>query len=294
MSTSASTASTKVELKGQLEIAKNEYQQACDTKAANYDRCQQEMTRRMTPLVAARNQALPQLVGNQNDTSRQVWQASVRDIAAEYERCQHETARLALVEVEACAKAARKVLDLEEQIDKKNQELKNWHAWSDEELITRFESGDIDYSHFMTKSGEHARNVDKLVSAYKTTQRDLFAPTRDVVRRVAYEVNFQVCKTPLNSIHWPRYRAEAGSNSDVTLAEETAPAKFDPQTIPGTSVGPGMFMSRKLVSDKDIESDMRTRLSDPKEFNVASWLQPTPELAIEATIMRPYGASRHL
>lgn len=170
------------------------------------------------------------------------------------------------------------------------EEYKGWSQWSDTELIQRFETGDLDYSIFITKSAEHARNVDKLFNAYKNLQPDLHTPTRDVIRRAAYEVHGEACKTPLESIHWPRHRTEAGNNSDVTLSAETAVAKLHEQVDPRTNLGPGGFMSRKLVVDEETSSNMRLRLPAFKEFNVTSWLQATPEQAIEAALLRGFDA----
>lgn len=172
------------------------------------------------------------------------------------------------------------------------EEYKSWNQWSDAELIQRFETGDLDYSIFVTKSAEHARNVEKLFNAYKNLQPDLHAPTRDVIRRAAYEAHGEACKTPLESVHWPRHRNEAGSNSDVTLSAETAVAKLHEQVDPRTTLGPGGFMSRKLAPTEEIISNMRLQLPSFREFNVASWLQATPELAIQAALLRAFDDPR--
>ncbi|KAE8440816.1 hypothetical protein EG329_006548 [Mollisiaceae sp. DMI_Dod_QoI] len=248
----------------------------------------------MSPLVAERNQALSRLIGAQTEIDRHNWGSKVETVASEYERCQREVAETMLADVEACALAARRVLNIQKAIDDKDEEFKHWTAWSAEELIRRFEAGDIDCSKFTTKSAAHARNVEKLVTAYKSTQPDLFAPTRDVVRRAAFEVQCEACNTPLDSIHWPRHRTEAGSNAAVTLSAETRPCVIDDRPSPGTTVGPGGFMSRRFAPVQDTTSNMRLRLPDLNDFNVASWLQATPELAIEATLLRPYGSSRWL
>jgi hypothetical protein len=166
------------------------------------------------------------------------------------------------------------------------EEYKEWKQWTDADLIQRFETGDLDFSIFITKSSEHARNVEKLYNAYKTLQPELHAPTREIIRRAAYEVHFQSCTTPLKSIHWPRDRDEAGNNNDVTLASETAPAKLLDRVDSHTTLGPGGFMSRKLVPNEEIVSNMRLQLLETRDWNVASWLQATPELAIEASLLR--------
>lgn len=67
----------------------------------------------------------------------------------------------------------------------------------------------------------------RLLVAYRAALPNLFAPTREVVRRAAYEVKGGAFTTPIESIHWPRHRDEAGSNPDVTLSAETAPSRLD-------------------------------------------------------------------
>lgn len=56
--------------------------------------------------------------------------------------------------------------------------------------------------------------------------------------------------------------------------------------MPGTAVRPGMLMGRKLEADDATAANMRLRLPDSKNYNVASWLQATPDLAIQAAILR--------
>lgn len=283
---SSPVSPTKVELKAQLEQFKQQYEIVLDTKATNYERLQQEMGHRMAPLLNARNGILPMLVGNQTEQVRNNWQAAVRNLASEYERAQREVAILMLGDVEASAQAARRVLEIEQQLDNKEQEFKRWSKWSDEDLIRRFESGDMDYSIFTTKSAEHARNVDRLMNAYKTIQPNLYAPTRDVIRRAAFEVQGEAVKTPLDSVHWPRHHDEAGNNRDVTLSAETAPIKDNP-IAPYTTLGPGGFMSRRLAPTEETASTQALlRVPEYRDFNVASWLQATPELAIEASLLR--------
>jgi len=64
-----SAATTKVALMAELEIAKIIYQAACDTKANDYESFRSVIAQRLSPLVEARNQALPNLVGSQGEAS---------------------------------------------------------------------------------------------------------------------------------------------------------------------------------------------------------------------------------
>ncbi|CZR51731.1 uncharacterized protein PAC_01608 [Phialocephala subalpina] len=284
----SSPTGTKPELKAQLLNARIDLRRACNMKAYHYEQCQQAMAQRMEPLANARNTILPNLVGNQTDTVLADWRSNTQTVYSEFDRSQLESAEIVLADVENTA-AARKVMNIRKALVEKEEELKNWASWPDEELVRRFESGDLDFSKFTTKSSEHARNVDKIMNAYKNTQPELYPPTREVIRRVAYEVQGEACNTPLESIHWPRHRNEGGCNSDVTISAETAPCPAHSHPTPGTTVGPGGFMSRRFSPDAETVNNMRTRLPDPCFANIASWLQATPELVIEAALLRPYG-----
>lgn len=109
-----------------------------------------------------------------------------------------------------------------------------------------------------------------------------------MIRRTAAEVYEDTCKTPLDSDLWPRNREDSHYYLDTALPTETAATKLPARIDPHTTHGPDGFMTRKLVADKDLIAKMQLQLPTLKQSNVASWLQSTPELAIEAALLRGF------
>lgn len=65
---------------------------------------------------------------------------------------------------------------------KVNKDRKNWSAWTDIELVIRFENGDIDYTQAYGKETALAK---KIAAAYKTVKPELEAPTVTDIKHVA-------------------------------------------------------------------------------------------------------------
>lgn len=130
---------------------------------------------------------------------------------------------------------------------KRKQDLQNWASWPVDELVRRWESGDVDYEYFQEDS-----NVQKLSSAYHRLISNREVPSETELLAISVQINLGKCSTPWKSRFW---KPKNAAFPDLSLISDEVDDLVDIGIISAiTHEHPNDFEVQTSVESDNIQS----------------------------------------